>query len=146
MSAYPHGSRLLTPEEYLAFEEAAVDRHEYNAGRVRMMAGGTFNHSCIIMNMGAALVTRLKGKPCRALDSNLRVKISRKKVYTYPDISVVCGPVEFDSVDKSRGTILNPKLLIEVLSPSTERYDRGDKFLFYSYIDSLEQYVLISQR
>jgi len=145
MSAIPQTTRLLTPLEYLSLENAAEHKYEYRAGRIRMMAGGSLNHSKIFGNLYVALHNRLRGKPCQPFDSNLRVRVPQRRLFTYPDISVICGQVELDPTDKSNGTVLNPTLLVEVLSPSTERYDRGRKFDHYDFIDSLQQYVLVAQ-
>lgn len=142
--------RRYTVEEYLALERSTPDRHEYrdgqivNLGQVISMAGGAVNHSLTIANTTGALWNRLKGGPCRVHDSNLRVRIARKVLYAYPDVSVICGPVQIDD-DRSAGeTATNPRLIVEVLSPGTEAYDRGEKFTRYREIPSLEEYVLIS--
>ena len=87
----------------------------------------------------------LKGTPCRVAESNLRIRIPRRPQCVYPDASIICGPLQFDPQDNPRHTIVNPKVIIEVLPPSTEAYDRGDKFTQYREIDSLEEYILISQ-
>lgn len=134
-----------TLAEYLEMEKSAVEKHEFNQGQLRMMSGGTVNHSLIITNTIGSLCSILKGKPCRSYDSNLRIRIPRKTIYTYPDISVICGKVQLDPEDSTQQTATNPRLLVEVLSPSTEAYDRGEKFNYYRQIDSLEEYVLISQ-
>jgi Uma2 family endonuclease len=134
-----------TIQEYLEMEEKAVDKHEFHDGEILMMSGGTLRHSRIVMNTGATLHALLKGKPCFALDSNMRVRISDRWHYVYPDISVVCGAPIFDPDDAKKTTIINPRVVIEVLSESTELYDRGGKFDFYRQIPSLEEYVLVSQ-
>jgi Uma2 family endonuclease len=110
------------------------------------MAGGSRDHSAIFVNMVTALRIALKGTPCRPYDSNLRLAIASKSKFVYPDIQVVCGDVQYDTRDKSKGTILNPKVVIEVLSPSTESHDRGWKFDFYRDVKSMQEYVLVSQR
>ncbi len=134
----------LTPAEYLKIERAAEFRHEYFNGEMFAMFGGSPQHSLIKMNVGGELRDQLKGRPCTAFDSDLRIRVSPAGLYTYPDISVVCGELEFD--DDQGDTVLNPVLLVEVLSDSTEAYDRGKKFEHYRRIASLREYVLISQK
>jgi Uma2 family endonuclease len=135
-----------TIEEYLHFEATSEVKHEYHHGRLLDMSGGTYEQSIIIVNTVSSMHGLLKGKPCRVAESNLRVRIARKPIYVYPDLSVVCGEPKFDPQDQNRTTILNPRVVFEVLSESTERYDRGDKFSFYRDIESLEEYMLISQK
>lgn len=109
------------------------------------MAGGTVDHSLIIANVIREIGNRLKGKPCHVFDSNLRVRIPRTVLYTYPDATVLCGARQLDPEDPSGETVVNPKVIVEVLSASTEGYDRGEKFDRYRQLDSLEEYVLVSQ-
>lgn len=134
-----------TPEEYLRYEYEAQERHEYRDGEVTAMAGSTPPHSLIIANLIREAGNALRGKPCHVYDSNLRVRSIRRSLYTYPDATVICGEPQFDSLDKRRQTVINPRLVIEVLSPSSEGDDRGEKFARYSGIDSLQEYVLVSQ-
>jgi Uma2 family endonuclease len=134
-----------TVEQYLRLEREASDKHEYRDGEILAMAGGSPNHSLIIANVIREAGNQLKGKPCRVYESNLRIRIPRKTLYAYPDSSILCAPPQFDPDDRSGQTILNPRLLIEVLSPSTEAYDRGEKFNRYRELESLQEYVLISQ-
>ena len=134
--------RRYTLDEYFKIARDSEVKLEYIDGEIVAMAGGTYNHSLIAANFIGALSPRLKGKPCRVLESNLRVGIRRSR-YTYPDIPVVCGSPQFDPRDSE--TIVNPRVLIEVLSPSTERSDRGEKFNRYQMLESLEEYVLVSQ-
>jgi len=134
---------VIDPAEYLRQERLAEFRSEYFAGEIFAMAGGSFRQSLIKLNVGAEFRSALKGKPCMACDSDLRIKVSATGLYTYPDASVICEPVEFE--DEHRDTVLNPVLLVEVLSPSTEAYDRGKKFEHYRRISSLRDYLLISQ-
>jgi Uma2 family endonuclease len=108
------------------------------------MSGGSPDHSLIISNVNGELRSLLKGKPCRVYESNLRVRIPRTTLYTYPDASVICGERQFDPLDARRETVTNPTLIVEVLSPSTEGWDRGGKFQNYRQIDSLREYVLVS--
>lgn len=144
--------RRYTVEEYLEIDNAALDeKYEYRDGEIVnireliAMAGSSINHSAITVNTINAISNRLKGGPCRVFDSNLRITIPRKTLYYYPDASVICGPVERDSRDKSGYTATNPRVIVEVLSPGTELFDRGDKFTRYREIEMLEEYVLISQ-
>jgi Uma2 family endonuclease len=141
----PAEKRKYTVEEYLRMEQAAVSRHEYHDGEILAMAGGTFTHSAIVSNVNRAVGNALVGKPCRAMDSNLKIGISRERRFVYPDVSVICGPPQFDLRDPSRQTVINPRLVIEVLSPSTEAYDRGTKFDRYRELESFEEYVLVAQ-
>lgn len=136
---------LMTAEEYFRFEAAADERHEYRDGVVVAIAGGTYNHSLILMNVGAALHSRLKGGPCRVLESNLRLRIPRKAKYYYGDVPVVCGDPQFDPAAPRSTTVLNPRLIVEVLSDSTEGFDRGEKFADYRDIESFREYALVSQ-
>ena len=137
--------RFYTLEEYLRLEQDSIERHEYREGEILAMAGGSANHSLILTNVIGEFRNLLKGKPCRIYESNLRVKIGRKALYSYPDTYIVCGPSHFDPNDKQQTTILNPRVVVEVRSPSTEGYDRGAKFTRYREIESFEEYVLISQ-
>ena len=140
----PQRVARLTPTEYLKLERAAELRHEYFNGEMFAMSGGSPQHSLIKMNTGRDLGNKLKHRPCTAFDSDLRIRVSSSGLYTYPDISVVCGELEFD--DNQRDTMLNPTLLVEVLSASSEAYDRGEKFAHYRQIASLREFVLISQK
>src|SRR5438132_1113204 len=121
MSAHSHSR--LTPEEYLAIERAAEFRSEYYQGLMYAMAGGSPSHSWIIGNTAGELRSALKRGPCRVSSTDLRIRVSAKGLYTYPDVVVVCGEPRF--ADDQKDTLLNPIVLIEVLSPSTEAYDRG---------------------
>ena len=135
----------LTVAEYLRLEDEATEKHEFRDGEVVAMAGGTGEHSLIISNLIREVGNRLKGGPCRVYDSNLRIAVNRGTRYVYPDASVVCGQIEYDAIDDARHTAMNPKVIIEVLSPSTEGYDRGEKFRRYLKVPSFEEYVLVSQ-
>jgi Uma2 family endonuclease len=131
--------------EYLERESKADFRSEYDNGDILAMAGGTYAHSRIAMNVGRSVGNSLDGSPCFALDSNMRVRIQGRANYVYPDVSIVCGKPEFDAEDPKQTTIVNPRVVIEVLSSGTEAYDRGDKFSLYRCLDSLQEYVLVSQ-
>ncbi len=133
-----------TIEEYLKFERDSDERHEYQDGEVLAMAGGP-EQSFITANIVREAGNALKGKPCRVAESNLRIRIPSRPRYVYPDALIICGPLKFDPQDDKRHTILNPRVIIEVLSPSTEGYDRGEKFTQYRQIESFEEYILISQ-
>ena len=141
MSAQPN--KHWTPEEYLAFERASEEKHEYLAGEVYLMTGASRAHNLIVVNLAAILGNQLKSRDCEAYVNDMRVRISALRSYTYPDVVVVCGEAKFE--DNEFDTLLNPTVIIEVLSPSTEIYDRGKKFQLYRTLDSLQEYVLISQ-
>jgi Uma2 family endonuclease len=129
----------FTPEEYFAWEEQQLHRHEYIDGEVYAMSGGTQNHSDIAGNFLTLLKSHLRGGSCKTFNSDLRIKIFESNKYVYPDLSVTC-----DDRDKSTPQyITHPCLIIEVLSPSTEAYDRGNKFKLYRKNPSLRDYVLV---
>ena len=133
----------LSPAEYLEFERKARLRHEYVNGRVYAMAGGRHAHNTVSANLLTALFVAYRGRPCIAYNSDQRVKSQVSGIYTYPDISALCGRPQFE--DAHQDTLLNPSLIVEVLSESTESYDRGAKFAHYRTIPSVQEYVLISQ-
>lgn len=139
MSTRP--DRFLTPEEYLAIERAAETKSEYFAGEMFALAGASRKHVRIVTNLVAELSVRLEGGPCEVYSSDLRVKVFESGLYTYPDVLVVCGEPEMEDDD----ILLNPRLIVEVLSPSTEAYDRGRKFEHYRRIPSLGEYLLVAQ-
>ena len=141
MTAEPKGR--VSPEEYLAMEELTETRHELINGVVEAMSGNTYSHLRIVRNLLAQLDGRLQGGPCEIFCNDLRVKVELTDDYFYPDLVGVCGTPVFDRL--SHITLLNPRMLIEVLSPSTEAYDRGQKFLHYQQIPTLCEYVLVSQ-
>lgn len=132
-----------TPEEYLALERQAQCKSEYYAGEIFAMAGASRWHNLIVTNVLRELSLQLKGRPCTTYPSDMRVKVSPTGLYTYPDITVVCGEARFE--DNQQDTLLNPTLIVEVLSESTEAYDRGGKFAHYRKLASLMEYVLITQ-
>lgn len=132
-----------TPEEYLARERQAEYKSEYYAGDIFAMAGASRWHNLIVANVIRELSLQLKGRPCTTYPSDMRVKISPTGLYTYPDVTVVCGEAQFE--DTQQDTLVNPTLIVEVLSESTEAYDRGGKFAHYRKLDSLLEYVLIAQ-
>jgi Uma2 family endonuclease len=132
-----------TPEEYLALERQAQCKSEYYAGEISAMAGASRWHNLIVTNVLRELSLQLKGRPCTTYPSDMRVKVSPTGLYTYPDVTVVCGEAQFE--DNQQDTLLNPTLIVEVLSESTEAYDRGGKFAHYRKLASLMEYVLIAQ-
>ena len=133
----------VTPEEYLEGELKAEYKSEYYKGQIYAMAGASLTHVTIVSNFTAELRQALRGGTCVAVSSDLRLRVSFAGLYTYPDVIVICGQVRYAD-DKSH-TITNPTVIIEVLSPSTEAHDRGFKFAQYRKIDSLHEYVLVSQ-
>lgn len=133
----------LSPQEYLAVERAAAYKSEYFAGEVFAMSGASRPHNLIVTNLISELRGQLRGRPCEVYPSDMRVKVSPTGLYTYPDVVVVCGTPRFD--DAHTDTLLNPTVLFEVLSDSTEGYDRGRKFEHYRQLASLQEYVLIAQ-
>ena len=134
----------MTFEEYLAFEEASEEKHEWINGQVFAMAGGTPLHAELSATVIAQLKAVLGPKGCRVFSSDLRVTIEATARRTYPDVTVVCGPLAKDPAD--RNAITNPTLIVEVLSDSTEASDRGDKWRHYRMLPSLQSYVLINTR
>ncbi len=140
MSAIPKSK--MTPQEYLEFERKSEEKHEYYAGEIFAMAGARRRHNVIVWNFGGELRQKLKGKTCEAYPNDMRVFIPQTGLYTYPDLVVVCGEPQFQ--DDVFDTLLNPILIIEVLSEKTENYDRGKKFQHYRSIETLHEYVLVS--
>ena len=130
--------------QYLALEQGSEIKHEYLRGEVYAMAGGTPEHAALAMAVGAELRAALRGRPCRAYSSDLRVRVEATDLSTYPDITVVCGALVTSKIDTH--AVINPALIAEVLSDSTEGYGRGEKFAHYRRIPSLREYLLVSQR
>ena len=143
MSA-PARKTEFTFAEYLAFEASSNVKHEYLDGQLYAMAGGTPEHGALAAAFIGILYAKLRAGRCRALDSDVRVRVPATGLAAYPDVTVVCGPRELDVEDKM--AVVNPTILVEVLSRSTEDYDRGEKFEHYRTLDSLRQYVLVSHR
>lgn len=135
--------RWLSPEEYLAVERRAAFKSEYYDGEIFAMAGGSRAHNLIAMNVGGELRQRLKTSGCEVFGADMRVKVPAGTLYTYPDVAVVCPPVQLE--DEHGDTLLNPVVIFEVLSDSTESYDRGREFEHYRKLDALREYVLVSQ-
>jgi Uma2 family endonuclease len=140
MSTLP--KTYLTPERYIEIERAAEYKSEYYQGEMFAMAGAKWNHNLIVAHLISQLDQQLRSRPCSVTPSDMRVRVSATGLYTYPDVAVVCGEPQF--LDGHRDTLLNPTLIIEVLSPSTEAYDRGLKFENYRSIETLRQYLLVS--
>ncbi len=134
----PH-ARYTLPE-YLRLEEYANIKHEYLDGQIYAMAGGTPEHGALAMRIGAALVEQLRGRPCAVFSSDVRIRVTATGLDTYPDLSVVCGDQQRDHEDPN--ALVNPVVLVEVLSPGTEEYDRGEKLQHYKQITSLQEVVL----
>jgi Uma2 family endonuclease len=133
----------LTPEEYLTFERKATTKHEYVNGQIVAMSGASFAHNFITANTANQLYNQLMDSECRVATSDMRVKVTEIDSYFYPDVVVVCG--EPRAEDDTFDTLLNPTLIVEILSPSTETYDKGEKFEHYQQITSLKDYIPISQ-
>lgn len=134
---------LVSPEEYLRLERQAEYKSEYLNGEIFAMTGASRNHNLITVNISRELSQQLKGRPCEVYSADMRVKVLWNGLYTYPDVAVVCGEPKFE--DNQIDTLLNPTVLFEVLSPSTERYDRIAKSSYYRTIDSLKEHLLVAQ-
>jgi len=141
MSIQPTTS--FSPEEYLAIERKSEFRSEYVNGEIAAMTGASRKHNLIVANLIGELRQQLKNKPCELYTNDMRVKIQAANVYTYPDVVVVCGEPKFEDIFVD--TLLNPTLIIEVLSDSTETYDRGKKFAYYRTLESFTEYLLVTQ-
>ncbi len=140
----PHALPAFTPKEYLSLERFSEIRHEYLDGLVYAMASESPNHSTICFNLAAVVGPQIKESRCRGFSPNMKVRAGEKGLYAYPDLAVVCGEPVFH--DEPRDVLINPTTIIEVLSPSTEAYDRGEKFLRYrTQIETLREYILVSQ-
>jgi Uma2 family endonuclease len=133
----------LTPAEYLAVERQAEFKSEFYRGEMFAMAAASEEHCLIKDNLAGEVRQQLKGGPCRVVTSDLRVKVDVTGLYTYPDVVIYCDGPQFE--DDTFDTLLNPRAIVEVLSDSTERYDRGTKFRHYRQIPSLQEYILVSQ-
>ncbi|NJK32605.1 MAG: Uma2 family endonuclease [Deltaproteobacteria bacterium] len=130
--------------EYLELEAISRVKHEYLDGQVWAMAGGTPAHAAITVNVSVLLAMALRDRPCQVFSSDLRVRVQATGLATYPDITVVCGALETDPDDRAGNTAINPLLIVEVLSPSTEDYDRGEKLSHYKHIPSVREILLIA--
>lgn len=141
MSALPQ--HHLTPQEYLDLERGQEQKHEYWNGQIYLMSGASARHNLITANVIAVLHLQLRGRSCSVYPSDMKVRIPATGLYTYPDALVVCGKAEFE--DNKEDVLLNPTMIVEVLSKSTEHYDRGAKFQNYRTLPSLQEYLLIAQ-
>ena len=141
MAIQPAG--FITPEAYLAQERQADHKSEYLRGTVTAMVGTSRAHSLIVWNVLGILYNQMRGRPCEAYGTDMRVKVNATGLYTYPDVVALCGEVQIE--DAHQDILLNPSLIVEVLSPSTEAYDRGAKFAHYRTLLSLREYILIAQ-
>jgi Uma2 family endonuclease len=142
MSTQPR--RRYTLEEYFALELASDEKYEYFDGEVFTMGGASPGHEEVIGNLYAVLRTHARGKGCRVFLSGLRVKVPSMPPYRYPDLTALCGAPRYEEIG-GVNALVNPSLIVEVLSPSTEGYDRGDKFTHYKSIESFAEYLLIAQ-
>ncbi len=136
-------STVVTSAEYLTLERRSETRNEYIGGRIYALSGASPRHNVIAANLGREITEQLRGRPCEAYMADLRVKVSATGMYTYPDITAVCGEPQYE--DTFFDTLLNPTVIVEVLSDSTEAYDRGEKFAHYRRLESLREYVLVAQ-
>jgi Uma2 family endonuclease len=139
----PH-TKVYTPEEYLALEEKVPVKSEFFQGRIYQMTGASLNHNRIVANLSGLFYRALNGQSCEHFIGDMRLLVKANGLYTYPDLMVVCGPV--DLAAGQMDTLTNPLLIIEVLSESTAEYDRTDKFELYKGLDSLQNYALVDQR
>ncbi|MEM7128497.1 MAG: Uma2 family endonuclease [Chloroflexota bacterium] len=136
-------TEYITPEEYLIREESALEKSEYFNGQIFLMAGGSPNHNEICSNIGTEVRIRVRGTSCRQFGSETKLLVRANGLYTYPDGMIVCGQVQMAN-DKTQ-IILNPRVIFEVFSPSTENYDRGEKFRLYRPLSSFQEYILVHQ-
>lgn len=135
--------RTFTEEEYLDLERKAKYKSEFIEGQIYAMAGASPTHALITVNVTVALGLHLRGNPCRVYSNDLKVRIGRAGNYYYPDLTVVCGQLQYH--DEHQDVLLNPTIIVEVLSPSTEADDRGRKWIQYQQIESLTDYIMVSQ-
>lgn len=133
----------VSPTEYLRRERRAQSKSEYRDGQIVAMTGTSPEHNLIAGDLFGELRQQLRGRTCRVFVADVRVKVSQSGLYTYPDVMVACGDIRFE--DGHVDTLLNPTVIVEVLSPSTEAYDRGAKFAHYRRLESLQEYVLVAQ-
>ncbi len=139
--AIAYSKKYISPEEYLEIENTSVEKHEYYEGEVFAMSGTKVPHNIIAVNLLTQIKQYLRGKSSRPFNSDQRMHIEKNSLFTYPDISIVCGKVETRNNDNLNVT--NPSVIIEILSKSTRNYDRGDKFKLYRDIESLREYILV---
>ena len=142
--AIAYSKQKISIEEYLETENASLEKHEYYRGEVFAMSGAKVPHNTITSNLMIALGQKLKGKKCKPFGSDLRIHIPTNTLFTYPDISIVCG--EVITLNNDEYNALNPTVIIEVLSPKTKNYDRGEKFKLYRDINTLKEYILVDSQ
>jgi len=143
MSTLKQPSVLIGPDEYLAIERESDTKSEYLDGFVVSMTGASINHIRIVTNITIELGNQLRGRGCDILTNEMKVRLRDSRKFFYPDVTVLCGEPQFH--DERKDIIVNPLLIIEVLSPSTESFDRGAKFQAYQQLDSLREYLLVTQ-
>lgn len=143
MTTLPKG-QYTSEEDYLTMEAVSPVKHEYLDGEIFQMAGASDEHNTIAMNIAAELHQQLKKRPCKVYQNDMRLYVEKEGIYTYPDVMIVCGKPEIKTY-KNLDNILNPVLIVEVLSPSTADYDKGGKFEQYRTIESFKEYLLVSQ-
>jgi Uma2 family endonuclease len=136
-----YGKQKITIEEYLELEASSQEKHEYYLGEVFAMSGPKVQHNIIAGNVFSGLGNKLKGKYCRPFNSDQRIHIEKNTLFTYPDISIICG--EIKTLNNDDWNVTNPTVVIEILSPTTKNYDRGEKFMLYRDIPTLKEYILI---
>ena len=135
--------QFITPADYLVLERKALIKSEYLNGRIYAMSGASLQHNRIVAGLAVTVGNQLRRKSCEPFFGDMRVKVSPTGLYTYPDVVIVCGELRLE--DQAFDTLLNPTVIIEVLSDSTEKYDRGEKFAHYRALDSLTDYLLVAQ-
>ena len=140
-SSLAFSKKIFTIEEYLQMEVDSIEKHEYYQGEIFAMAGTKVQHNIITANLTIAIGSLLRGRPCRPYGSDTRIHVEKNSLFTYPDLSIICKPMLTRNNDEMN--VLNPTVIIEVLSPSTKSYDRGDKFKLYRDIPSLKEYILV---
>ena len=139
--AVAYGKQKISIEEYLEMENEAMEKHEYYQGEIFAMSGAKVPHNTVTKNLSGILFGKLKGKKCQPYGSDQRIHIPSNTLFTYPDISIICG--EIITLNNDEYNVLNPSVIIEVLSKSTKNYDRGEKFKLYRDIPTLKEYVLV---
>ena len=139
--AVAYGKKKWTVDEYLAMESVSQEKHEYFQGDIFPMSGASVTHNGIVSNIQGNLFMKLMNKPCKAYGSDLRIHVERNQLFTYPDISIVCGDVQ--TMNDDGVNVLNPSVIFEVLSKTTRNYDSGEKFVLYRGIPALKEYILV---
>jgi Uma2 family endonuclease len=139
----PNTPRSFSVDEYLMLERASREKSEYLDGAIYAMTGASRDHNHIVLNIAATLRGALRGSPCETFSNDLRVKVADSGLYTYPDVLVACPPISWDR--EHMDMLENPSVLVEVLSPSTELYDRNEKWARYQQLPSLQHYLLVAQ-